>query len=312
MWAIVSFCEKLLSLRYITREIMEDLFGNAVVEPKSSNLEKKVAFAVKLIQSAYKKARENDSDLEIAYSGGKDSDVILELARMSGVPFRAIYKNTTIDPAGTPAHARAQGCEVIMPKWRFEDIIAHYGFPNRFRRHCCKVLKEYKVLDYAVLGIRQAESTKRAQRYKEPEQCRVYSKKSKVRQYFPILYWTDADVADFIALRGIKCHNKYYDDMGHFHVERRLGCVGCPLQNFDMRISEFKAHPQMVNLYLRGGKRYMETHPDMQYSNVYEWFVRDVFCETQGDYERIFKGRLFADSVDCKKFLADYFNIKIV
>lgn len=290
---------------------MKDLFGNTVEQPQKRELNKKVAFAISLIQSAYAIARDNGSELEIAYSGGKDSDVILELARMAGVPFRAIYKNTTIDPAGTPSHARAQGCEVLMPKWRFEEIIAHYGFPNRFRRHCCKVLKEYKVLDYAVLGIRQSESTKRAKRYKEPEQCREYSKKSKVRQYFPILYWTDEDIAEFISVRGIKCHKKYYDERGHFHVERRLGCVGCPLQSFNDRIKEFKAHPQMVNIYLRGGKRYMATHPNFRYSNVYEWFVREVFCETQDDYDKLFKDRLFSDSVDCKQFLADYFGIKI-
>lgn len=36
--------------------------------------------------------------MELSYSGGKDSDVILELAKMSGIPFRPIYKKTTIDP----------------------------------------------------------------------------------------------------------------------------------------------------------------------------------------------------------------------
>lgn len=66
--------------------------------------------AVKLIQAAGKVAKEHGQPLEICYSGGKDSDVILELARMSGVEYRAIYKNTTIDPPGTIAHARAMGC----------------------------------------------------------------------------------------------------------------------------------------------------------------------------------------------------------
>ena len=38
---------------------------------------------------------------ELAYSGGKDSDVILALAQMSGIKFHPIYKMTTIDPPGT-------------------------------------------------------------------------------------------------------------------------------------------------------------------------------------------------------------------
>lgn len=46
----------------------------------NKELEKKVGQAVKLLQVCYKAAGE---PLEVAYSGGKDSDVILELAKMN-------------------------------------------------------------------------------------------------------------------------------------------------------------------------------------------------------------------------------------
>ena len=59
----------------------------------TDELQRKVDRAVKLIQQAGR-----DAIPEVAYSGGKDSDVILELARMAGIKYRAIYKNTTIDP----------------------------------------------------------------------------------------------------------------------------------------------------------------------------------------------------------------------
>lgn len=49
-----------------------------------------------------------------------------------------------------------------MPKERFFDIIARKGFPTRRARFCCEVLKEYKILDSAIQGIRRSESTKRA------------------------------------------------------------------------------------------------------------------------------------------------------
>ena len=45
-----------------------------------------------------------DDPIEVSYSGGKDSDVILALTKMAGIPYRAIYKNTTIDP---PIHGAA-------------------------------------------------------------------------------------------------------------------------------------------------------------------------------------------------------------
>ena len=165
----------------------------------SDELQKKVDRAIKLIQSASKIAVENGcSDIEVAYSGGKDSDVILELTKMAGVPYRAIYKNTGIDPKGTIAHCKENNVEVLKPKAKFGDLILKHGFPSMQNRYCCQYLKEYKVLDYAILGIRADESTKRKARYKEPEQCRVYNKKEKTRQYFPILDWTKEDVLAFI------------------------------------------------------------------------------------------------------------------
>ena len=48
-------------------------------------LQKKVDFAIKLLQSI-----PQDGDIEISYSGGKDSDVILELAKMAGIPYRSL------------------------------------------------------------------------------------------------------------------------------------------------------------------------------------------------------------------------------
>lgn len=161
-------------------------------------------------------AHEHGQPIEVCYSGGKDSDVILELARMSGVEYRAIYKNTTIDPPGTIKHAQDNGVEIFKPKMTFAELMAKKGFPSRFARFCCQQLKEYKVLNYAVVGIRRDESKKRAEQYKEPEICRVYNSKEKCRQYLPILDWTSQDIAEFVSERGIKCHPLYYDETGNF------------------------------------------------------------------------------------------------
>ena len=188
-------------------------------------LQKKVDRAVKLIQSAGKISKEHGQPLEICYSGGKDSDTILELARISGVDYRAIYKNTTIDPPGTIKHAKEKGVEVMQPAMNFRQIIEKKGFPNRWRRFCCSVLKEYKVLDYAVVGVRRDESSARSKRYHEPEVCRVYNKTKdiKVRQYLPLLEWTQEDVAEFLTERGVKCHPLYYDEQGQFKADPPSG-----------------------------------------------------------------------------------------
>ena len=89
----------------------------------NEKLKKKVDFAIKLLQSI-----PQDGDIEVSYSGGKDSDVILELAKMAGIPYRAIYKNTTIDPPGTIAHAREMGAEVIHPQKTFFQLFGDFDW----------------------------------------------------------------------------------------------------------------------------------------------------------------------------------------
>lgn len=280
-------------------------------------LQKKVEQAIKLIQSAGKIANEHGQPLEICYSGGKDSDVILELAKMSGVEYRAIYKNTTIDPAGTIAHAKRNGVEVVQPSINFLNLISKHGLPNRWRRFCCGYLKEYKILDYAVIGIRREESRARNERYKEPEQCRVYKNKDRQRQYFPILNWSAQDVADFISDRKIQCHKLYYDEQGKFHAERRLGCLCCPLLSKQKRIASFKQNPNMLRLWIKGASKYLETHPESKTSrlfngNVYDWVTSVIYCDGEYQFRHSFGETMFGnDAIDTKAFLEERFNIKL-
>lgn len=162
------------------------------------SLERKVQQAITLLQTTC----HGRGVVEVAYSGGKDSDVILELAKMAGIEFRAIYKNTTVDPPGTIAHAKSKGVEMLRPTRSLKDILNTNGVPGHRDRFCCGYLKEYKVLDTCITGVRRAESSKRAKRYFEPTECRIHSAKEKSYQIMPILYWSDKDVEDFIKERG--------------------------------------------------------------------------------------------------------------
>lgn len=272
-------------------------------------LQKKIDRAIRLLQSI---PLEKDEAVEVSYSGGKDSDVILQLVKESGIKYRAIYKNTTIDAPGTVAHARAMGAEVVMPKESFFELIARNGLPNRWARFCCRYLKEYKILDRAVQGIRTSESIKRAQRYKEPEECRKYSSGGKVRVYLPVLDWTDEDVAEFIVDRSIQCHPLYYTN-GVFHVERRLGCMGCPLASKGKRLEQFKQHPNLVKAWVRAAQRFLITHPDSKtaanMANGYDMFVQNVFCESKAyEFQKLKDGVI--GNIDSKVALEDYFGIK--
>lgn len=279
------------------------------VKPEDEPLQKKIDRALWLLRIA---ASYSDQPIEVSYSGGKDSDVILELVRMAGIKYRAIYKNTTIDPPGTIKHCADRGVEIVRKK-SFAQVIQQKGFPNFLRRFCCRELKEYKILDRAVQGIRRSESTNRARRYKEPTVCRLYgSKKQHVDVFLPILYWTDEDVSEFVKQRGINCHPIYYDSNGTFNPKRRLGCMGCPKKS-DRGLSDFKANPRLVRFWLRNGNIWWNTHKltktKKKFKSFYEVFVRNIFFE---DYESFHNAidNMFG-KIDCKKFLEDYFHVNL-
>ena len=276
----------------------------------NEQLEKKIQQAIRLIKMAVA-----DVDVvEVAYSGGKDSDVILQLTKEAGINYRAIYKNTTIDPPGTLKHVKEMGVEVVMPKENFFQLVERIGYPNRFKRFCCSYLKEYKILDKVIMGVRREESTKRAERYKEPTECRFYgSKKEHVEAFYPILDWTNEDVVDFINDRNIIIHPLYYREDGTIDPARRVGCMCCPLASRNKRIEQFKQYPNMVRAYIRAGQRFLDTHKEKQIGHkcdAFTWFTREIFFERQEQWNAHNNG-LFDDNVDYKSFLEDYFNVKL-
>lgn len=228
----------------------------------TEDLQKKIDRAIRLlqgIQNGY------DDEIEVAYSGGKDSDVILQLAKEAGVRYRAIYRNTTIDPPGTIAHVGRMGAEILRPKETFFQLVTKKGFPNRFSRFCCEKLKEYKVTDKCIMGIRKSESSKRNERYNEPTECRFYGRKTEdnhVEAIYPILDWTDDDVLAFVEDRHLTLAPVYYTNRGQIDVSKRLGCMCCPLATERKRILYFKEYPRMARAYLRAGQRFWDNHPD--------------------------------------------------
>ena len=190
------------------------------------------------------------------------------------------------------------------------------GYPNRFNRFCCSVLKEYKILDNSVMGIRKCESVKRAKRYTEPTECRIYgSKKNHVNAIYPILDWSDEDELEFIKERGIKLHPLYYREDGSIDITRRVGCMCCPMAYYKKRLQQFKQYPGMIKAYLRCGNKFLRSHSESKlakrHPNVYEYFISNAFFDNYRDYAKANLGDIFSDKPDYKKLIEDYFHITL-
>lgn len=274
----------------------------------TEQLQKKIDQAIRLIKSA----GADGSIVEVAYSGGKDSDVILQLTKESGIKYRAIYKMTTIDPSGTIQHAKKKGVEIVKPKENFFQLVARKGLPSRRVRFCCEKLKEYKILDKCIIGVRKAESVRRAKSYKEPTECKFYgNKKEHVEVFYPILDWSDDNVQQFIEDRQIECAPIYYRG-GAFDVKKRLGCMCCPLLCRKKRIEEFKSYPNMLKAYVKYADIWRQSHQHTltfkRYDSVYEWIARDILFIRQSEFDED-RNSIFGKP-DYKKLLEDTFNVK--
>lgn len=225
--------------------------------------------------------------LIITDSGGKDSSVVKEIARRSGIPFEVMHNHTTADAPETVRFVRQEAK-------RFENLGIKYTInmptykgrrtsmwslipqklipPTRKVRYCCSVLKERGGAGrFICTGVRWEESASRKNgrgiyekngdkdhriilnndnddRRMLFENCRIKSK----RTVNPIIDWKKDDVWDFLF--DGKCHvNPLYSEGWN-----RVGCIGCPLAGEKNQIKELLRWPKYEQLYLNAFDRMLK------------------------------------------------------
>jgi phosphoadenosine phosphosulfate reductase len=187
----------------------------------------------------------------LAFSGGKDSCVLLDLAKRAGVKFKAVYNVTTIDPPELVRFIKRNHPEVIFNKpkrtfWR--ALIDSHGIPTRRIRWCCAEFKERGGNGYMKLtGIRASESPRRAKTWTEVTD--VWNGLGKIVN--PILRWSEQDVWEYIRERKLPYCSLY--DEGW----KRLGCIGCPLAG-KARRRAFARWPRYEKLWRWAVNEYWE------------------------------------------------------
>jgi phosphoadenosine phosphosulfate reductase len=198
---------------------MRDLFGD------------KVERAIELLRMYQPK----DQPYYGCFSGGKDSCVIKEIAKMGGINVIWHYNVTTIDPPELCRFIKKFHPDVIWekPKVPFFKEAIKRGFPTRTARWCCETYKEgvSPVGSTLIMGVRAAESPRRAKAWKE------VTAHIKTGQYAiaPIIDWMDEEVWQFLLENSVTFCTLYY------HGFKRLGCIGCPMSSNRKR--EFAVWP---------------------------------------------------------------------
>ena len=184
----------------------------------------------------------------LAFSGGKDSQVLLHLAQLAGVRFRAYYNVCGLDSPENVYFIRKHYPDVkwLHPKEKIIQLIRKKGLPTMNVRYCCERTKESQGKGCVVLtGVRAEESHKRAKYaaieifsrrvehqgkdktrseewLKETEhECIKGQDRVMVR---PMLHWTEAMVWEYINKNNIPV-NPCYANRG------RVGCMFCPFSS---------------------------------------------------------------------------------
>ena len=216
----------------------------------------------------------------VAFSGGKDSQVILDLVERSGVKFDAHMNLTTVDPPELLRFVRGHYADRVTlerPETSmYKLIIKNRVPPTRFIRYCCKHLKERGGDGrFVVTGIRWAESSRRGKRMMT-EHCMRDSGKTYLH---PIIDWSDEDVWEYLNGRGLP-HCSLYDEGWS-----RIGCVMCPMQSQGNMKREAARWPKFAAMYRRAcNAAYAKSQADgHEYGHfksgdeIYAWFL------TRGD-----------------------------
>lgn len=246
------------------------------------------------------------------YSGGKDSDVLLELFKRSGVPFEAHNSHTTVDAPETVYHIRKvfhdlenEGgqAKIVMPKYKGENtsmwkLIPIKRFPpTRLVRYCCSILKEHDGAHRMIAtGVRWAESTNRKKRAEYEvmapkkadaiyirEEIMLSNDNDLKRKFFESCDMKAKTVCNPIIdwsdkdvwsfyYSECKRHNPLYEN-GY----SRVGCIGCPMAS-KHRYKEFRDYPKYERAYKNAFAKMLQSGKKYEWKNedeVFAWWMQD-------------------------------------
>lgn len=219
---------------------------------------------VKLIVKEYEKFKKRLDLFHVAFSGGKDSAVLLDLVKKA-LPkgsFVVIFGDTGMEfpdtyeaVVETKKQCERDGTPFYIARSHFnpEESWKIFGPPARVLRWCCSVHKStpqtlkmreicgkdnYTGMDF--VGVRKEESLARS-RY----EFENFGKKQKGQYSFnPILEWTSAEIWIYIYSNGIYVNRAYKEG------NSRAGCLFCPMSGGQSDYFRRQSYREEIDKYI--------------------------------------------------------------
>lgn len=212
----------------------------AMVEANAAPLDALAQEAIEFVHGVVQR-RGNVDVVAVAFSGGKDSLVLLDIARRALPPacFHVVFSDTTMEIPPTleaVARARARWPELVFHTARCHmdavETWERFGPPSRIHRWCCAVHKSVpnllklreitglsSVRALVLDGVRAAESENRSGYARES----VSKKHATQINASPLLRWSAAEVYLHLFRQDLFLNTAYRYGFS------RVGCSVCPM-----------------------------------------------------------------------------------
>lgn len=256
--------------------------------------------SVELLQKAEKIALNYDAEngYYLAFSGGKDSQALFHITHLAGVKFRGHMNLTSVDPPEVIRFVKRNYPEVelIKPKKSiFQIAIKKQILPTMRVRWCCAEYKETSGAGKVTLiGVRKAESTRRAKRneveinnhkfsgnldgldeYRQEQKAKRARRKSKEQgvnitnadeeQTLGCIHGKESLLILPIIYWTEKEVWEFLNDVVRVpHCSlydegwHRIGCIGCPMSSHKQKMIENARYPHVKRNWIKAIKAIRE------------------------------------------------------
>lgn len=208
--------------------------------------------------------------MAVAFSGGKDSEVVLHLVRQLAPEVLVVFNNTGVEYPETVRFVKKLEQEwglnllTTHPEKTFWQCVGQYGFPGNKHggegKQCCYWLKEkpmlFTIREQKLLGVftglTAVENRIRMFNARDKGTC-YYDSKNRIQKVHPILWWTEEEVWAYIRQNNLP-YNPAYD-----RGAKRIGCAPCTsFKSWESQLQ--KVNPRLYQLIkLRKDKQYSMT-----------------------------------------------------
>jgi len=222
---------------------LEPINVNKLIETNAAIMEGLVQRAIQFIRVTYEEYAVKGYKFVTAYSGGKDSIVILDIVQRALAPdqFLVVFGDTGMELCDTykavekaKKHYPNLNFQTAKSEFDAKESWAEFGPPGRRLRWCCGVHKSVPTL-VLLRKISEGENIKAVVfdgvRAEESEQRSTYAELSDGKKHInqvncsPILKWSTSEIYLYILERNILFNDAY--KLGLF----RVGCAVCPMSS---------------------------------------------------------------------------------